>query len=1256
MKRNLTHPKLNRCLLAAWLFVGVLGQFATASPVFVPDFSFENSTNIPGGAVATSGTNWIATGNGGHYLQNFTNSLFSGTNTLPAPADGTNCFVEGLNGHPGFCWQDLGPLQSNTVYTLTIAVGQTFTGGSGVGKIALINGYSPFQKPLAETPIDSSTVTPGSFSDFTVVYTAGYQVNGDLTILMEGDAGTQILFDNVRLDATALPQAPTAVLPSLPTSSGTVYQGTQVTLTELPAGQAPFHYQWQSDLGTGGATFTDIASATNASYVADTSAFTLGASVEFRVVVTNALGTSTSPAATLTTIQGPPVVVRNTLPATAHDIVGDQITFTAVVDGSRPLAYQWVVDNGGGPFAIPDATNATLTLSNVQLSDVGNYYLVVSNQFGVLNTSPSTLTVDYPPTDVSGIIISPAAQTGFGTTNTFVPTWTLATNSLIAGRTPSSSAGNFTLEHAGGTNLLTDGRFGILPPEGSASLDVATCGTVGSGAGSAIAYALPASATGYDLTNVVVYGGWSDAGRDQQHYNIYYSTVANPTNFNNLIAYVNFNPVDTANAQSATRITITGTNGVVARNVAAIMFDFNVLAEPTENGYTGYAEFQVFGVPSAPKPVLSVDTQPATGSDVEGSQVNFVAAFTSSTPMTYQWQVDKGSGPTDIAGATNGTLTLTNLQLADAGSYSLKASNASGTSISRASAFVVNPLPYPDAYGVIVSPATQTGTGSKFTPTWTFPAGSLIAGAQPSAKGTGTFTQEGAGGQFVLTDGQFGFVGSGNNSTLATCGSGTGGHSLTYTLTGSQSGYDLSNIVVYAGWSDGGRDQQAYAVYYSTVAAPTTFIPLSSVSYNPTLPGSVPSTDRITFAGPGGAPLATGVAKVMFDFTNPAGENGYSGYAEIAMFGSPSAPTTLAPTLITDTLPATGSDVVGSQVTFTAGFNSSLPMSYQWQKYSGGTLVNVPGATSATLTLTNLQLTDSGSYSLLASNALGVASSTTNTFTVNPAPAPSGSVIIANANQTSFGVNFTPTWTVASGSLIAGLAPTTVGSGSFVNEACGGVPMLTDGQYGSVGVGNHSFASCGVGAGTTLTYTLPPSPIGYDLSKIVTYGGWGDNGRDQQHYTVSYATVANPSNFIQLASASYNPTIPGSTPSADRVTITPAAASTLAQNVTAVQFTFTTPTGENGWSGYAELGVFGSATQAPLKVNSFTVAGGNLLLVGTGGTPGAGYTWLASTNVAAPLSTWITNSTGVFDNSGAFTGSIPVSTSQPAWFFKLRIP
>ncbi|MDB6063799.1 MAG: Autotransporter-associated beta strand repeat protein [Pedosphaera sp.] len=73
-------------------------------------------------------------------------------------------------------------------------------------------------------------------------------------------------------------------------------------------------------------------------------------------------------------------------------------------------------------------------------------------------------------------------------------------------------------------------------------------------------------------------------------------------------------------------------------------------------------------------------------------------------------------------------------------------------------------------------------------------------------------------------------------------------------------------------------------------------------------------------------------------------------------------------------------------------------------------------------------------------------------------------------------------------------------------------------------------------------------------------------------------------------------------------------------------------------------------------VNPSTISGGNLILTGSGGLPGAGFTWLTSTNVAAPVSTWTTNTTGVYSASGTFSNSFPISVSEPHRFFLLRTP
>jgi autotransporter-associated beta strand protein len=94
----------------------------------------------------------------------------------------------------------------------------------------------------------------------------------------------------------------------------------------------------------------------------------------------------------------------------------------------------------------------------------------------------------------------------------------------------------------------------------------------------------------------------------------------------------------------------------------------------------------------------------------------------------------------------------------------------------------------------------------------------------------------------------------------------------------------------------------------------------------------------------------------------------------------------VAPTLATDIQPTAPSRYVHENVTFTAAFTGTPPISYQWQH--AGT--NLPGATGTTLALTDLSVGQAGSYVLYAYNAYGTNNTATATLTVtdvgNPLP------------------------------------------------------------------------------------------------------------------------------------------------------------------------------------------------------------------------------------------------------------------------------
>jgi len=116
--------------------------------------------------------------------------------------------------------------------------------------------------------------------------------------------------------------------------------------------------------------------------------------------------------------------------------------------------------------------------------------------------------------------------------------------------------------------------------------------------------------------------------------------------------------------------------------------------------------------------------------------------------------------------------------------------------------------------------------------------------------------------------------------------------------------------------------------------------------------------------------------------------------------------------------------------------------------------------------------------------------------------------------------------------------------------------------------------------------------------------------RDGQGYTIAYSTVSAPTTFVNLITTSYNPSVPGSTPSADRISVYSAPAAPWPTTSPSVKFTFLNV--ENGYSGYAELQVFGTPS-APLVLSKATISGGNLTVTSSGGIPGGAYAILTTT-------------------------------------------
>ncbi|WP_193211627.1 beta strand repeat-containing protein [Luteolibacter marinus] len=185
---------------------------------------------------------------------------------------------------------------------------------------------------------------------------------------------------------------------------------------------------------------------------------------------------------------------------------------------------------------------------------------------------------------------------------------------------------------------------------------------------------------------------------------------------------------------------------------------------------------------------------------------------------------------------------------------------------------------------LLADPAVVTTVNeSNSTGTWTLPSGTnLLDGATANTPSVPAGANHGNGditssSWTTLTDGT---VGTPAVQTQAVAP--LNGTSVIFPLDTSVNfnGYNISSFDSYAAWGDSGRDNQDFAIRYSTVDDPTTFIPLAAVSNHTGNPLNATHT-RIA---PTSGFMATGVAAVQFLFNNQ--ENGYVGYREFIMLGS----------------------------------------------------------------------------------------------------------------------------------------------------------------------------------------------------------------------------------------------------------------------------------------------------------------------------------------------------------------------------------
>lgn len=341
-----------------------------------------------------------------------------------------------------------------------------------------------------------------------------------------------------------------------------------------------------------------------------------------------------------------------------------------------------------------------------------------------------------------------------------------------------------------------------------------------------------------------------------------------------------------------------------------------------------------------------ITTQPQSQTVNQGQSATLTVTATGAAPISYQWRKDG----TDLGGATSATLSISNVQSTNAGSYSVIVRNSVGSVTSSTVPLAVNiqPAISTQPQGLSVAPGSSasfsvTASGTAPLSYQWFKDGTPIGGATGTTLTLSAVQTTNAGNYTVVITNSAGSVTSGVAALAVNAGvpptitaqpadqSVTAGATATFTV-----GVSGTSPFTYQ-WRFNGA-----------AISGATNNPLVLANVVPTNAGSY--TVLVTNAT-GTANSATSAAAIL---------------------------TVTQPPVIT-TAPADQSAPLGGSVVFSVVASGASPLSYQWSKDGRA----ITAANNAILSLTNLTYNDAGSYSVAVSNGAGTTTSRTVTLIVS---------------------------------------------------------------------------------------------------------------------------------------------------------------------------------------------------------------------------------------------------------------------------------
>ncbi len=631
----------------------------------------------------------------------------------------------------------------------------TVTAPGAANFSVVATGDEPLSYQWRRNGVDIGGATNSSYSlNPTAVADSGAQ----FSVRVTNAAGT------VTSASATLTVNPAPVPPGITTQPAnlTVTAPNQASFSVVATGDAPLAYQWRRN-------GSNISGATSASYVLNPTAVS-DSGAQFDVVVSNAAGTVTSSAATLTVNPAPVPPSITTQPANLTVTAPNQASFSVVATGDAPLAYQWR-RNGSN---ISGATSSSYVLNPTAVSDSGAQFdVVVTNGAGTITSAVATLTVNPTPvppsitTQPANLTVTAPNQASFSVVATgdapLAYQWR-RNGSNISGATSSSYVLNPTAVSDSGAQfdvVVTNAAGSVTSAAATLTVNPAPVPPSITTQPANVTVTAPGSAT----FSVVATGdaplsyqwrrnGTAITGATSASYILDPTAVADSgTQFDVIVSNgvgnitsaaatltVNATPVPPSFTTQPASVTVTepagATFSVVVTGDAPLSYQWrrngtaitgatssSYVLNPTAMADNG-AQFDVIvsnavgsitrtvatlTVNPAPAPP-SITTQPTNVTVTAPNAANFSVVATGDAPLSYQWR----RNGVDIVGATSSSYTLDPTALEDSGAhFSVVVSNAVGTATSASVTLTVNVTPSittPPASVTVVAPASATFT------------------------------------------------------------------------------------------------------------------------------------------------------------------------------------------------------------------------------------------------------------------------------------------------------------------------------------------------------------------------------------------------------------------------------------------------------------------------------------------------------------------------------------------------------------------